>query len=78
MNTSAERKSAIWEEIIKEAQELNVPLSEDEMTVAMFTEQTKLRYRGARERLESLVREGKLTKRYAVLNGHRTAIYRPI
>ena len=71
------KKSDIWEEIIKEAQEQSVPLQENEMTVKMFAEQTKLGYRWSREKLESLVREGKLTKRFANLDGHRSAIYCP-
>ena len=70
-------KRLIWDEIIKEAQEQSVPLQENEMTVAMFAEQTKLGYRWSREKLESLVREGKLTKRFANLDGHRSAIYCP-
>ena len=70
-------KNAIWDEIIKEAQEHSVPLQENEMTVSMFAEQTNLGYRWSRERLEMLVREGKLTKRFANLDGHRSAIYRP-
>lgn len=70
-------KNAIWDEIIKEAQEHSVPLQENEMTVSMFAEQTNLGYRWSREKLESLVREGKLTKRFANLDGHRSAIYRP-
>jgi hypothetical protein len=71
------KKSDIWDEIIKEAQEQSVPLQENEMTVSMFSEKAKIGYRWSRERLETLVREGKLTKRYANLDGHRTAIYRP-
>jgi hypothetical protein len=70
-------KNVIWEEIIKEAQELNVPLQDGEMTVKMFSDMTKIEYRCARETLEVLVRKGTLNKRYANLDSHRTAIYSP-
>lgn len=72
------KKSAIWDEIIKEAQEHSVPLQEDEMTVAIFSEQSRLGYRWSREKLEQLVKDGIVTKRYANLDGHRTAIYCPL
>jgi DNA-binding Lrp family transcriptional regulator len=76
-NDMDKRKSAIWEEIIKEAQEMNVPLQDGEMTSAMFAEQAGLGERWAREKLEKLVRKGVLKKRYATLGGHRTSIYFP-
>lgn len=71
-------KRLLWEEIIKEAQELNVPLQEGEMTVRMFIEQTGFDYRWGREQLEKLVQSDKLKKRFSNLRGHRTAIYSPI
>lgn len=70
-------KNIIWNEIIKDAQELNKPLQDGEMTVKMFIEQTGFSYRWGKEQLEKLVRSGKLKKRFANLNEHRTAIYFP-
>lgn len=66
-----------WDEITKEAQEMTVPLRDGEMTITMFVEKTGLKNRPARERLESLVKAGKLSKRFANIDGHRTAIYFP-
>lgn len=71
-------KNEIWDEIIKEVQELNVPLQDGEMTCSMFAEQAGLGGRWAREKLEKLVRKGILKKRYATLGGHRTSIYFPV
>jgi hypothetical protein len=77
-NDMDKRKSAIWEEIIKDAQELNTPLQDGEMTIQMFCDQGSMKYRWGREKLEMLVKKGKLKKRYATLSGHRTAIYFPV
>ena len=79
MNIDEKKKSVIWEEIIQEAQEMFLPLQEDEMTVNMFRDSTfpKLEYRTAREHLEMKVKSGILTKRFAIVDGHRTAIYCP-
>jgi len=67
-----------WEEIVKEAQEEILPPQENEVTVELFATMSKQDYHVAYGFLEKGVRKGKIGKRYAKLNGHRTAIYHVI